>query len=284
MSNLGKHLESKHNIYAKANAIKESNQRKLTDIFLSSGKKRKSIDGTSQTKANQQYIFNRQIALWLCRDLLPFNTVETEGFREFWHTMKHTPDLPLPCRATVALSALDDLYDCFKKKLTDILATTTDHATITFDCWTDSAKRTAYITYTYHYMNDWKIQTAVLKTAMLAKPHTGERLRENFEEMLEEYDLTNKKISVVTDGGSNIVKACKSMKILRFGCIGHIIHNTITRDLMKNTSVQVIIDLVAHIRQIQRKLLYKNAELRKIYNDEQQSRMWTLLEDFIENG
>lgn len=140
------------------------------------------------------------------------------------------------------------------------------------------------MSYTYHFMHDWTIQTAVLKTSMLAKPHTAERLQENFEEMIREHNLSDKKITVVTDGGSNITKACKLMKIDRFGCIGHIVHNVITRDLMKNSSVQILNDLMAHIRQIQRKLTYKHSELEKIHDAEQQRKMWAVLKDFKENG
>lgn len=231
-----------------------------------------------------QYILNRQIALWMCRDLLPFGTVTKDGFKDFWESVNLTPKLPLPCRSTISISALDDLYDCFKTKFIEILAAAPEHGTITFDCWTDNAKRTAYVTYTYHYMLDWSIQTAVLKTAMLAKPHTAERLQENFEETIREYSLSNKKISVVTDGGSNIVKACRNMNISRSGCIAHILHNVISRDLMRNTQAQALVDLMAHIRQIQRKMTYKYGELKAIHDAKRQHEMWSLLEQFKENG
>lgn len=264
------------------NSVSESNQRKLTDIFLGTAKKRKSNE--DETRTHLQYIFNRQITLWICRDLLPFSTVTKDGFIDFWNSTSHAPNLLLPCRATISVSALDDLYDCFKKKLINILTTTPEHATITFDCWTDSAKRTAYVTYTYHYMHDWSIRTVILKTAMLAKPHTAERLQKNFEEVIREYELSDKKLTAVTDGGSNVKKACELMKLSRSGCIAHILHNVITRDLMRNTSVQAIADLMAHLRQIQRKLTYRHAELKAIHDAERQQELWTLLNEFEDNG
>lgn len=279
---MAKHLSSKHAKVVKPNAPKETNQQKLTDLFFNSTKKRKA--NNEESIAHLQYIFNRQIALWMCRDLLSFSTVTKEGFIDFWSSTKHTPELILPCRGTIAISALDDLYDCFRKKIVEILSSSPDHGTITFDCWTDSAKRTAYVTYTYHYMHDWTIRTAVLKTAMLAKPHTAERLKENFECVVRENELTGKNITVVTDGGANVVKACRLIIINRFGCIAHILHNVISKDLMKNVSVQVLIDLMGHIKQIQRKLIYKHAELKSIHDTEQQRKMWAALEEFRENG
>lgn len=74
------------------------------------------------------------------------------------------------------------------------------------------------------------------------------------------------------------------MNISRSGCIGHIVHNVITRDLMKNSSVQVLVDLMAHIRQIQRKLTYKYAELKAIHGAEKQREVWAALQEFTENG
>lgn len=279
---MSNHLQNKHNKVVQPNPVSETNQRKLTEIFFGTAKKRKSNE--DETRAHLQYIFNRQLTLWICRDLLPFNTVTKDGFIDFWNSTNHRPNLPLPCRATISVSALNDLYECTKRKLVNILTTAPEHATITFDCWTDSAKHNAYVTYTYHYMHDWSIRTVVLKTAMLSKPHTGERLQENFEEMIREYDLSSKRITVVTDGGSNVVKACRLMNISRFGCIAHILHNVITRDLMKNTSMHTIVDLMAHIRQVQRKLTYKHAELKAIYEAERQQELWSLLEEFEENG
>lgn len=264
------------------NAVKENNQQKLTDLFFKSTKKRKPND--DELKSHLQFIFNRQIVLWLCRDLLPFCTTTKDGFKDFWASSNHSPNLLLPCRATISVSALDDLYDCFKLQFVKILAAAPEHGTITFDCWTDCAKRTSYVTYTYHYMDSWTIKTAVLRTAMMAKPHTAERLLYDFEETIREYKLTEKKLTVVTDGGSNVVKACRLMNMNRAGCIAHILHNVISRDLMKNSSVGQIVDLVSHIRQIQRKLTYKHAELKAIHDEERQKEVWTALEEFKENG
>lgn len=53
---------------------------------------------------------------------------------------------------------------------------------------------------------------------------------------------------------------------------------------MKNTSVQVITDLMAHIRQIQRKLVYKHAEIKQIHIENEQERIWILLSEFQQNG
>lgn len=278
---MSKHLEYVHKKTV-SNATKEANQRKLTDIFFNATKKRKSNE--EECRSLLQYSFNRRVALWMCRDLLPFNTVTKDGFKDFWNSTNDSPNETLPCRATVSVSALDDLYDIYRKKFLEVLSATPEHGTITFDCWTDAARRAAYVTYTYHYMHNWAIKTAVLKTSVLARPHTGERLKEDFEETIREYQLSNKKLTAVTDGGANVKKACELLYLYRSGCIGHIVHNVIMVDLMKNTAVQVIVELWAHIRQIQQKLTYKFSELKSIHDAENHEEAWRFLLEFQENG
>lgn len=207
---------------------------------------------TSANKIDSQFIFNRKLLLSVCRDLAPFSQVEKEGFGQFWNTYNSV--YKLPCRATLEIGCLDDLYACCMKKMIDFLAKTPDHASITFDCWSDNAKQRSFIGYTYHFLNkDWEIKTAVLKITALQRPHTGERIRDNFQETLREFGIAHKRISVVTDGGSNVIKCAELLQIKRAGCVTHAIHLLITTDLLKHTSMEGIRQLLAKLRAIQKK-------------------------------
>lgn len=151
---------------------KDNNQRKLTDIFFGLPAKRQKVEKDYAA----QHTLNRQFALWICCDLLPFGTLQKRGFQDFWKDTKRD-DVNLPTRTTIFVGALDDIYICFKTRLIEVLSQAPKFGTMTFDFWTDNHKRISYITYTYHYMYEWTIKTFVLKTAAFGQQATGENIK-----------------------------------------------------------------------------------------------------------
>lgn len=249
------------------------------ESFFPLSKKPKS----SANKIDSQFIFNRKLLLSICRDLEPFHHVEKDGFREFWTTYNST--YKLPCRSTLEIGCLDDLYTCCMNKMIDFLKKTPDHASITFDCWSDNAKQRSFIGYTYHFLNkQWEIKTAVLKVTALQRPHTGERIRDNFQDTLNEFEIAHKKISVITDGGSNVKKSAELMNVNRAGCISHSIHLLISTDLMKHTSMEQIRNLTDKLRKIQRKMLFKYDELKALDTLQKNSNLIDVMQRFAQMG
>jgi hypothetical protein len=62
-------------------------------------------DGNPAVLANiTAHEFNRDIAVWFCRDLLPFDTIAKEGMADFFR--KLFPDIQLPTPATISLYCL----------------------------------------------------------------------------------------------------------------------------------------------------------------------------------
>lgn len=85
----------------------EEKQRKLSDIFVHQVK-----PSTTATKSDEKFILSRNLSVWICRDLLPFKTVENVGFSNFWKTLKIPTTLPT--RQNVSISALDDMHNVVK--------------------------------------------------------------------------------------------------------------------------------------------------------------------------
>lgn len=108
---LTQHLANVHKINIKTHR-EESKQKKLTDIFLKD-ENEKSSTVTKATDA--KFILARRIIVWFCRDLLPFSTVENEGFRDFWTSLKFGTSLP--SRPNVSTNALDDIHNVLKERL-----------------------------------------------------------------------------------------------------------------------------------------------------------------------
>lgn len=94
----------------------ELKQQKLTDVFIS---KSKSIMPLSP-RQDERFILARRLSLWYTRDLLPFSLVENKGFNDFWNSLHLS--IPLPSRKTIAVSAIDDMYDCMKKELIRVVS------------------------------------------------------------------------------------------------------------------------------------------------------------------
>lgn len=115
---LSNHVSNVHriNITTERNELK---QQKLTDIFLSSGNKVQVHKPT--TPSDERYILARRLILWIARDLLPLSMVHYQGFNDFWRSLRN--DIPLPTRQTIAIAALDDMYDIMKKELISKIST-----------------------------------------------------------------------------------------------------------------------------------------------------------------
>jgi len=54
----------------------------------------------------------RDILLWFCRDLLPFDLVERQGFTGFF--AKNLPHVAMPSPDTLGSTALEDVYQAVK--------------------------------------------------------------------------------------------------------------------------------------------------------------------------
>lgn len=125
----------------------------------------------------------------------------------------------IPSKAIISKTALDDVYLACRLKFEDQLKVLPTAISITFDFWTDRVKRSSYVT--YHWMHDFVLRNMSLKTEAFPHPHTGEDIRTAFELLLMEFKLTDKTILAVTDGGTNLIKACKLLKLDRLPCVSH---------------------------------------------------------------
>lgn len=261
------HLSQTHNLHL-TTATTEKNQRKLTDIFfLGTAKKRKVVN-----KWDAQHTLNRQFTLWLCCDLLPFATVKKKGFQDFWkETIGNKAELP--STTTVSVGALNDTYICFKNRLIEVLSKASKYGSMTFDFWTDNHKRLSYITYTYHYMDEWTIKTFVLKTAAFGQSTISENVKFDFETTLDEFQLTEKKITIVTDNGGNMIRACRLLNVMRMPCIAHCIHSLIMTYLLKHPLQKDFFEMfLKRLREIHYALVFKYKDLKLYDNEEKQKK------------
>jgi hypothetical protein len=89
---------------------------------------------SASVSALDPFIFNREMCVWFCQDLVSFSTVEKPGFVRFCKRM--LPDQQLPHRTTLSSSCLRDIYNLVKDKVTQDLKEATTIC-LMFDGWSD---------------------------------------------------------------------------------------------------------------------------------------------------
>lgn len=109
---LTQHLANVHKVNVKTHR-EEVKQQKLTDIFLT---KKNDKSSTLAGAKDEKFVLARRLIVWFCRDLLPFSTVENDGFKDFWNSLNFN-NTKLPTRPNVSNNALDDMYKVLKERL-----------------------------------------------------------------------------------------------------------------------------------------------------------------------
>jgi len=98
-------------------------------------------------------------------------------------------------------------YEKAISKVQQILQTA-NYISITSNLCT-SITNDAYTSLTTHYIsNEWKIESVYLGTIPASEQHTGDKISQWIEEILEKFGIsTQKMVSFVHDNGSNFVHA-----------------------------------------------------------------------------
>ena len=77
---------------------------------------------------------------------------------------------------------------------------------LTIDLWSSRQMR-GYLGVTVHYLRDWTMQTAMLVCKRFRGSHTGENISKEFQQLVEDYDVSSKVSYIVTDNASNMKQA-----------------------------------------------------------------------------
>lgn len=154
---------------------------------------------------------------------------------------------------------------------------TAEHVVYTSDCWTDDYAHNQYLGITAHFINqEWCMQSHVLQTVHLDGKATGDVINKHFTTVLREWQLQRVSRSLVTDEGSNILRAGRLGGWHQLECFAHRLDLCITDyGLDKVEGAKGVIkkckDIVMFLR-------YKSSEVRG-----KQQELSTLMETVVEN-
>ena len=143
--NINLHLSTKH-------SINENTDTKITKVSEYFQKYNTSSSSTITT-ATSVYEFNRDLVMWFCRDLVPFNFKTRYGGK----FPEEYAGFELPSQATLSPTALNDVYLVtvakVKEALMDVKA-----LCLMFDGWTDRYRARTYLGLRASFVKNWKYE------------------------------------------------------------------------------------------------------------------------------
>ena len=268
-SSLLSHLSTKHDIITSP---------------VESAISRISGSSTMNIVTNKKTILGRQIALWVARDMRPFNTASTPGFKQFAHDTGIVKEkTEIPDERTIAGSAMNDVYIVVENAIKIKLKEITTIFTLMTDIWTDNNGNRPFINISLQYLSpESKITTIDLTTEFLERPHTGEKIAEAIQKTLDRFDVTQN-FYVVSDGAKSMHRASKLLKncVGHINCIAHVLNLILSTDMEKCEKwIESCNSVIKKIKKIHGSIVYKLHELKKIFDIEQAKYIFTYLNDW----
>nr|XP_061794906.1 E3 SUMO-protein ligase ZBED1-like [Nerophis lumbriciformis] len=185
----------------------------------------------------------RSVASFIAKDLRPYYVVENVGFRHLLKTLE--PRYKLPARATFADSVVPSLYREVREDVSMSLQKASRVA-ITSDAWTSVATE-SYITITAHYINkDWQMLSHVLQTRSVYESHTGAHMATLLLDVVNEWELMEKSVVLVTDNAANMASAAAIGRFPHVKCFAHTLNLAAQRTLKLPT----VSRLLSRVRRI----------------------------------
>ena len=135
---------------------------------------------------------------------LPLRIVESTGFQKFVQTMD--PMYRPPCRNTVKAKIKSNVK-VVQERIISCLDEC-NNVNVTVDIWSDRVMR-SFMGITAHVMkeNPLNLATYTLACCRFVGSHTGERISQQFNKVMEDYKVKQKLDFVITDNASNMKKA-----------------------------------------------------------------------------
>jgi len=136
-------------------------------------------------------------------DYQPLSIVENVGFLEY--TKQSLSLYTPPSRKLLSTKLLPDQYNIIVSKLKSMLNNVND-VSITTDMWTSDSTK-SYITVTCHFIYNDNLYSPVIATREVCDSHTGENIASALSYIFNEWNITHKIVTIMSDSGANIKNA-----------------------------------------------------------------------------
>ncbi|XP_066599447.1 E3 SUMO-protein ligase ZBED1-like isoform X2 [Prorops nasuta] len=244
------------NIICDSSKATRTEQVTIVDSFL---KQNSFKDGGSQ--------FNKitnLILFMLAKDILPYRTVEKEGFLLLMKNI--APLYKVPCRKTIT-ELMADKYSVLSNLVQSELDNI-ENLSITTDIWTDPLNVKSYLGITVHYLVKDSLKSITIGVVDLSERHTAEYIQLCLETELDKWKICKSQIlAIVSDNGANIKKAIKDgfSEEIHMPCCAHNLHLVVNK-VLQSEHVSCICRKIKSIVTFFKKSVMAADYLREISN------------------
>lgn len=149
-------------------------------------------------------IFQQKVIKFLVCTYQPFTIVEDPFFKEIIDYCSEGNDSCELFSAATAKNHVTQLFSEYKTSIITALQSNTGKISFIIDCWTSSNQHPFQGVIARWVSDDWKLNNAVIDLTILSGNHTGKNIAKSFWNVLNEFGLTEKLLSVTTDNASNM--------------------------------------------------------------------------------
>lgn len=181
---------------------------------------------------------DKKIVKMIAKDFQPISIVENEGFLEYTRLLQ--PLYKPPDRKKLANKILPKYYT----DAASLLRTTLNgikYLSVTSDIWNSDSNK-AYVTITAHFIHEDKLYTRVLATREIPGSHTAENIAIVMKSILNEWNVFDKIMTVVSDNAANIRCAINDhLQKYHHPCVAHTLNLTVNEAIKNNSHLSVIL-------------------------------------------
>ena len=213
-SNLRSHIRNNHNetfkILEEKDKEKAKNVRKKTDtktqLTLSA------CTGSLKRYEKQDVRYKkitRKLAVFAASSSVPNSIVESSEFRSLMEELE--PRYPVPCRSALGKEIDKIVMDIKLNIISKFEKARKIHLCV--DIWSKKGLTASFIGITAHFFADHERHHITLAVRRMPSPHTGDAILEVVSNVLAEWDIMSNKVGkIITDNGSNMIKAFKNVQ------------------------------------------------------------------------
>lgn len=172
-----------------------------------------SIARRTKLQPEKLHSMTRKVTKYIVKDMAPLCTISSPHFREMLDEFDNR--WKAPNRDTLANTLIPSWYDEEKSKLIRDIARS-QFVAITSDGWT-SVATDHFLTFTAHFIVDWKLLSRVLRTKAVFVPQTGENVAVEIEDCLADFGLKDKVSMITVDNAANMEVAAEKAGIMKLG-------------------------------------------------------------------
>ena len=205
-TNLRNHLKKYHPAHFAEVLAKEENGKSLKvsqQLTLAESLKSKTLYKKDSDKYRG---ISRKLAIFIASSNVSNSVVENLEFRDLLHTMDSR--YQMPSRSAIS-KEIDKVLIELKAKIGSYLEEA-NKVSICADIWSKRGMSSSYLGITCHFYSrrDHRRHCVTLAVRRMPSPHTGEKIREVVDEVLEEWNISPSRVlATLTDNGSNMLVA-----------------------------------------------------------------------------